>query len=409
MIRQIDLREYESSAPIKLSRQEVRGLQSLRANERGSRLLSIEPWEQDPESYVLTPGSTVGAIESDDFSLLIRPKIGIPQLLSIACYTVGIYRARELEPFDFEEEKALPDALALALTSAANQAFARGLRHGYRMEEDALYTVRGRIRFEGQAQRRFNRPLPVEVRYDEFTDDILDNRLIKAAVYRLRRMRLRSAEAGRRLGRIAGLLDNVTLAEFPRNNVPEVSFNRLNEHYRHVVGLSRLILRHGEFEAGRGTVRANGFLFDMNRLFQEFVCQALRESLNVTARVLGEQTIGSLDTEGRVMLRPDLVWRDRAVFRFVADVKYKSLVSRNYEPPNEDLYQLLAYLTAADLAGGMLIYAQGEAEPAKYVVRHAGKMLEVVALDLELPLDAILEQVGDIANRMLATDNWPQS
>ena len=250
--------------------------------------------------------------------------------------------------------------------------------------------------------------MPVEVRYDEFTDDILDNRLVKAAVFRLRGMRLRSAEARRRLGRIAGLLDNVTLAEFPRNHVPEVSFNRLNEHYRHVVGLSRLILRHGEFEAGRGAVRANGFLFDMNRLFQEFVCQALRESLNATARVFGERSIGSLDTEGRVMLRPDLVWRDRGVLRFVADVKYKNLVSRNDEPPNEDLYQLLAYLTAADLAGGMLIYAKGEAELTKYVVRHAGKTLEVVALDLELPLDAILKQVQDIAARMLATDNCSQ-
>ena len=407
-MRQIDLEEYKPSEPTKLSQDEMRTLQSLRDGERGSRLVSIEPWGQGQDLFVLTPGSTVGALEADDISLLIRPKIGIPQLLSMACYTTGTYQPRELESFDFEEEQALPEALALALTSAANRAFARGLRHGYRMEEAALYTVRGRIRFEDQMQRRLNRPLPVEVRYDEFTDDILDNRLVKTAIYQLRAMRLRSSEARRRLGRIAGLLDNVTLAAFPKNDVPEIPFNRLNEHYRHLVGLSRLILRHSAFEARRGTVRANGILFDMNRLFQEFVCQALRESLNLTEGVLGEHTIGSLDTEGRVMLRPDLVWRDRGNVRFVGDLKYKNLVSRNNEPPNADLYQLFAYTTAADLAEGMLIYAKGEAEPLEYVIRHAGKTLEVVALDLELPLNAILYQVGEVADRMLASHNRSQ-
>ena len=48
---------------------------------------------------------------------------------------------------DFPEETALPDFLALALTSAARRAFSRGLLHGYLTREEALYAVRGRIRF----------------------------------------------------------------------------------------------------------------------------------------------------------------------------------------------------------------------------------------------------------------------
>ena len=82
--------------------------------------------------------------------------------------------------------------LALALASQARRAFSRGLLHGYRTEEEALHTVRGRIRFDEQIRRRFGVPLPVEVRYDEFTDDILENRLVMAAAHRLGGMRLRS-------------------------------------------------------------------------------------------------------------------------------------------------------------------------------------------------------------------------
>ena len=146
--------------------------------------------------------------------------------------------------------------------------------------------MRGRIRFADQIRQRFGIPLPIEVRYDEFTDDITENQLVKAAVARLGGMRLRSRQARRNLGWIAATLENVSPVEFAPNDVPEVTFDRLNEHYRGVVGLSRLILRHSAFESKRGGVRATGFLMDMNVLFQEFVTVALREALGVSEHVL---------------------------------------------------------------------------------------------------------------------------
>ena len=57
--------------------------------------------------------------------------------------------------------------------------------------------MRGRIRFDEQIRRRYGIPLPVELRFDEFTEDILANRLVKAAAARLRRMTLHSSEARR--------------------------------------------------------------------------------------------------------------------------------------------------------------------------------------------------------------------
>ena len=240
--------------------------------------------------------------------------------------------------------------------------------------------------------------MPLEVRYDEFTDDILPNRLIKAAVYRLGRMRLRRGTTRRDLGWVAGILDNVSPVEFRSGDVPEVRFDRLNEHYREVVALSRLILQHSAFEAGRGEVRASGFLMDMNSVFQEFVAQALREALGVSNRVFGERRICSLDREGQVHLRPDLTWWEGSSCVFVGDAKYKRLDDRRM--PNADLYQLLAYVTALDLPGGLLIYAQGEADSGSYRVRHSGRRLEVAALDLSGTLDEVLLRVRRLAGRV---------
>ncbi|MYE54914.1 MAG: restriction endonuclease, partial [Chloroflexi bacterium] len=266
--------------------------------------------------------------------------------------------------------------------------------------EEGLQTVRGRIRFNEQIRRRFGIPLPVEVRYDEFTDDILENRLVKAAVLRLGAMRLRSPNARRGLGWIAGMLEGVSHAEFSPRDVPDVSFDRLNEHYRDVVGLSRLILEHSAFEAGRGTVRATGFLMDMNVVFQEFVTVALREALGLSAHVLLEKRIQSLDVGGKVRLRPDLTWWDGGNCVFVGDAKYKDLDDKSVRP--DDLYQLLAYTTSLDLPGGLLIYAQGGADTAVYKVRHAGKTLEVAALDLSGEFEDVLARVGILAQRVKA-------
>ena len=310
--------------------------------------------------------------------------------------------AFRLQPqrFDFAHADTLIEALAAALVAAAKRAFGRGLLHGYRTEEEALHTVRGRIVVAEQIRRRFDMLLPVEVRYDDFTDDILANQLVKAAALRLGAMRLRSRETRRDLARVAATLDNVSPVEFPPKDVPKVKFDRLNAHYREVVELSRLILRHRVVEMERGGVRAAGFLMDMNVVFQEFVTVALREELGVPERRFGESGIDSLDETGRVRLKPDLVWREGSSCVFVGDAKYKNITGERV--PNADLYQLLAYTTALDLPGGLLIYAQGETEPATYQVRHAGKRLDVAAVDLGGTIGDILGSVGAVADRVRA-------
>ncbi len=181
--------------------------------------------------------------------------------------------------------------------------------------------------------------------------------------------------------------------------MPAVRFDRLNQHYRGVATLARLVLRHGAFEAGRGSTRAPGFVMDMNQVFQEFVTVALRETLGVSERVFGEYAVDPLDEEGRVPLRPDLTWRDGARCTFVGDVKYKRV---DGGVPNADIYQLLSYATALGLPGGLLIYAQGEPVSAVHTVRRSGKLLEVTALDLSVPLEKTLARVGDLARRVIA-------
>ena len=390
----IDLREYQGTEHTLTMAQRDALLDDAKELK-----LSIEPIAGTGNRYMVTPGSTVGAVEIGDMSMRIQPKIGIPQLLSLACYSMRLFKPQRDKPFDFREDKALPDVLALALAAAARKAFAHGLLHGYRVEEDTLQTVRGRIRIDDQIRQRPGFMLPVDVRYDEFTDDIVENRLIRAAAARLARMRLRSRDAREELSWVAGMLVQVSHVEFAASDLPETRFTRLNEHYRDVLALARLILRHSAFASARGAIRTSGFLVNMNDLFQEFLTVALRDALDVSPETLRSDYEVPFDENERATLKPDLSWWDGGTCTFVGDAKYKNLTGK-MSVPGTDLYQLLAYVTALDLGGGILIYAQGEADTTSYIVKHADKRLEVVALDLSGTLDEVLARVDCVATRV---------
>ena len=99
-------------------------------------------------------------------------------------------------------------------------------------------------------------------------------------------------------------------------------------------------------------------------------------------------------------LRPGLVWWDGTRCVFVGDAKYKNIA--NERVPTADIYQMLAYVTALDLPGGLLVYAKGEADAATYTVRDSRKRLEVAALDLSGTLDDVLDRVDGLADKARA-------
>ena len=201
--------------------------------------------------------------------------------------------------FDFGIEDSLVEAIVPGFVRQVRRAFRRGVLQGYRVEEDAIATVRGRIRFDDQIRRHFGIAPPIEVRYDEFTEDIDPNRLIKAALRRLRRMRLRSRPARKLLREFDGALALVSAVEYDRARLPAITWTPLNAHYRPAVDLAKLILQSSSFELRRGDVRSTSFLVDMNRVFEDFVVAALRETLGVTQHTLRQGATLHLDQGGQ--------------------------------------------------------------------------------------------------------------
>jgi 5-methylcytosine-specific restriction enzyme subunit McrC len=143
-------------------------------------------------------------------------------------------------------------------------------------------------------------------------------------------------------------------------------------------------------------------LFDMAKVFEDFVVVALREALRLNEHSFPQGATRRrlrLDEASRVRLRPDLSWFEGKRCVFVGDVKYKPVKVEGILHP--DLYQLLAYTIATDLPAGLVVYAAGEGVPVQHDVVHVGKQLHISTLDLSGMPDQILDQIQVLAGRIV--------
>ncbi len=386
------LTEYVPERAVPLSTSERDEVQTR------ARQITLTPSMGREGCYDLTPGSWIGAINTGSVEIEIRPKFPINRVLFLLSYTLDPRQWQDTF-FAVREEESLLEAVIPAFVMHVRRAFQRGIVQGYRAEDAALATVRGRLRFDDQIRFRFGIFPPIEVRYDDFTEDIEINRLIKAAIACLGRLPLRSGEARGMLRAFDASLANVQHIHYDARNLPPVTYTRLNEHYRPAVELAKLILRSGSFDLHGGRVQASTFLINMNEVFEGFVVTALREALELSLRSFPREARGRalyLDESMKVALEPDLSWWERDKCVFVGDVKYKDAGTEGVV--NADLYQLLAYATAANLPGGLLVYAAGQSELVTHRIKWAEKELYAVALSLNREPEDILKQVQPIVH-----------
>ena len=356
-------------------------------------------------AYLLRPSSYVGAVNICDRSVIVRPKIPVDRVMFLMTYALDPRQWRN-EAIDLAPDADVLEAVALAFSRRTQRAIHRGLLRGYRREEEALNTVRGQIRFTDQIGRRYGLPLPIEVAHDEYTEDIEHNRLLKTALHRLSHAHIRSMAVRQELRRLRSAFDMVRLGAYRSGAVPEIRYTRLDEHYRPAVELARLIIENSSLELFAGQVSGASFLIDMNVVFERFLYVALGEALGLTRYRWQHQARLKLDEGGSINMEPDLSWwtpvsAGSGPFPcFVGDAKYKKLDKQGFK--HADIYQMLAYCTAADLPSGLLIYAAGEDVSGKYRINHSGKTIEVATLDLSGAPENILGEVDRLADRVRA-------
>lgn len=305
--------------------------------------------------HVLTSGSHVGVLVAGDVQVVVQPKVQLHNLF----FMLGVGApdfAGAIARYGRDDD--LLAAMVRHFAESVETTTIRGVLRGYQHTEERLVSPRGRIDIAAQV-RRPGLPSPVACRFDEFTDDIFENRALLAALDRLRRVPGVRTELRSRLEHLAKRFASVRLAALDPSTIDEWTPNRLNRHYEVALRLAAVILRNVTLRNSDGDVAAPAFMINMNDLFQDFVLDRLRSALRGRLDVVDEPTV-HLGSPRRLAMRPDLVFRRPGSGRhsaavYVGDTKYKL----SWGPARmADYYQLLAYTTALGLDDGVLIYAQ---------------------------------------------------
>ncbi|AWH92477.1 McrC family protein [Dietzia lutea] len=256
-------------------------------------LVEVLPAGRD--TWRLIPSGAVGSVRVEGLSVRVLPaaSLGLTQLFFLLDHAADDAFLSSAVPARDDDE--LWSSVAESMARLAHQALAAGLLRGYRRVDEALTTVRGRIRLGDQIRRHPGMTIPLEVTYSEFTPDIAENRILRTAAHRLQFLSELPDATRRRLAMVDARLSDASL--IPQGApVPAWTPSRLNARYQDALSLADRIVRRISVEVEDGHAASAAFVTEMPELFGRYVEAELSAALDGRSGRLLHNPVVNLDS-----------------------------------------------------------------------------------------------------------------
>lgn len=316
--------------------------------------------------HALRARGVVGVLVAEGGALEILPKIdvvsegGIEErnaairrrlvhMLAVALdMRVDVGAVTEL---DWQRDTLLEIVIRI-FTEQLTDAVRQGMPRRYVDHEDDLPTLRGSLNVTRQFTRHAVNPSRLACRFDLLSEDIPLNRIMKAAVSRLSRI-AQSTGNQRRLRELAFVYAETTDVHVSALPWDQVIIDRTNKRWQDLLRLARLLLMDRFQTTTSGESSGFSLLFEMNRLFEEYVGRLVRRAVGGSEFQVSLQggrryCLTEAETEhGLFQTKPDILIRRGGEVVHVIDTKWKSLSSRMEDAKQgvsqADVYQMMAY------------------------------------------------------------------
>jgi 5-methylcytosine-specific restriction enzyme subunit McrC len=225
----------------------------------------------------------------------------------------------------------------------------RGVRQNYTQYTGNMSFLKGKLKLKEQMKKNSIHKDRFFVEYDEFSADIPENRLIKKTLKYLY-AKSGNSKNQQRIREFLFVFDEVPTSQNIEKDFSQVFITRQMAHYEIILQWCRVFLNKESFTAFKGDSVAVAILFDMNRIFEDYVYSCLRKTKN--QKVLGQVATQYLVQEPkRFRLKPDLLIDDN----IVGDTKWK-IIKKERDVSQADMYQMYAYSQKYERKEVWLIY-----------------------------------------------------
>jgi len=352
--------------------------------------------------YVLNPNQFVGVVTlPSERRLESHPKVPLRNLFYMLAVAFDLPSPFMDQTAKFERLDEILEFVVSFFAELVEKRIDDGLYRSYVEQENNLAAVRGQIEFAEDLRRNYVMRHRTYCRYEEFSWDIPENQIIRQVLHLLggwgfeRELRLR-------LYGLDAALSEVAPVVLPLSSLDRFQYNRFNEDYRQIHQFCRFFLEGASLSEESGPFDFRTFLIDMDKLFERFVTEVLRERADIHTAV-DAQVSTHLGHEQKVLMRPDVIVSEEGTVGLVADCKYKRLEPSEFK--NHDIYQMLAYCTATRVQRGLLIYPLHAAVVRDEVeIRNTQTVIRQITINLGKGEIAELDQECDaFAERILGS------
>ena len=254
---------------------------------------------------------------------------------------------------DFEKPAIKTNALDNVITpllilhyiSLLKHLVSKGLKKGYVVREENLQSkVRGRILLQRHLTKNVfaKREDRVYCRFQEFTEDIPENRILKKALSFSVRFINQYDSFKSHLQKLTPLLsvigfafenvsEDVTIAQ-----VTKVNAGKIFRHYESAIKVAKLILRHFDYSIDNASETAQSvrpFCIDMPRLYEMYVLSLLRKAY-------GDQI--QFQVKGSHKTQVDYIKKSENE-KLIIDAKYKPHYSEGNKGILDDIREISGY------------------------------------------------------------------
>ena len=264
----------------------------------GTGLLEVLPARTG--RWRIVPNGHVGAVRigSRSISVLPHANLGLSELFFLLDYAPsGAFLNHSVGATETDD---LWTSMARSFIALAEPELARGLMRGYKRVDDALTTVRGRIRISDQLRQRPGIILPLEVTYSEFTPDIPENQILHTALYRLQFLPGLPDALRRQLAQLEFRLADVQILGHGQK-LPEWTPTRLNARFHDALILAERILNNVWLDVDPMSESSTlaAFVTEMPALFEGYVADVLSESMTADGEeILRDPVVYLEDSSG---------------------------------------------------------------------------------------------------------------